>query len=228
MVISKMKKNINLQSGQLAVLALFVGVIVLTIGLGVASRTTLDLKISRVEQESARVFNAAEAGVEELLTQAVLPLGTTTANVSDAGFSMSRTVTVTEQTEGVSLKKGQVVEVDVRTFIGPAVNVRCDPSAEVEVMKYVNLGSDYSVDRSFSSCNSTSAFGVLGGIKFLRVKLLGDTKVVVSAVGLGPQAYKISSQVQATVGDVRQVDVERTAPALPPIFDYVLFSGGAL
>ena len=41
----------------------------LTIGLSLASRTTQELFLSGQEADSARVFNAAEVGIEEALSQ---------------------------------------------------------------------------------------------------------------------------------------------------------------
>lgn len=57
------------QSGQVAVIILLLMVVLLTVGLSVASRTTQDLLTSKQTSDSARVFNAAETGVDEALSQ---------------------------------------------------------------------------------------------------------------------------------------------------------------
>lgn len=59
----------NNQSGQVAIVILLIMVVLLTVGLSLASRTTQDLFLSQQESESARVFNAAEVGVEDALSQ---------------------------------------------------------------------------------------------------------------------------------------------------------------
>lgn len=57
------------EAGQAGLIVLLLTVVILTIGISVASRSTSDLSLSRQEEESNKAFNAAEAGVEEALTQ---------------------------------------------------------------------------------------------------------------------------------------------------------------
>ena len=57
------------QSGQVAIVILLIMVVLLTVGLSLASRTTQELFLSQQESESARVFNAAEVGIEDALSQ---------------------------------------------------------------------------------------------------------------------------------------------------------------
>ncbi len=61
-------QKISYQSGQVAIVILLIMVVLLTIGLSLASRTTQELFLSQQEAESARVFNAAEVGLEDALT----------------------------------------------------------------------------------------------------------------------------------------------------------------
>lgn len=56
------------QQGQIAVIVLLVMVILLTIGLSLATRTTQDVFLSQQQAESARVYSAAESGVEQALS----------------------------------------------------------------------------------------------------------------------------------------------------------------
>jgi len=56
-----------MQSGQIGVIILLIMVVLLTIGISVASRTTQDLFLAQQQVESTRVFNAAEAGIEQAL-----------------------------------------------------------------------------------------------------------------------------------------------------------------
>lgn len=69
------------QSGQAIIIILLVMAVGLTIGLSIISRSITDIRISQQEEESARAFSAAEAGIEEALGQ----------NLA-AGESLSRSV----------------------------------------------------------------------------------------------------------------------------------------
>lgn len=55
------------QSGQIGVIVLLMMVVLLTVGLSLAARTTQELFLSQQTAESSRVFNAAEAGIEAAL-----------------------------------------------------------------------------------------------------------------------------------------------------------------
>lgn len=56
-------------SGQAVLLVLLVVAVALGLGLSIISQSTTDVRISQQEQNSARAFNAAEAGIEEALKQ---------------------------------------------------------------------------------------------------------------------------------------------------------------
>lgn len=59
-----MKKS---ELGQALVIILLVMAVGLTVGLAVVSRSVTDIRISQQEEESARAFSAAEAGIEEAM-----------------------------------------------------------------------------------------------------------------------------------------------------------------
>jgi len=85
--------SVRKDSGQTLLIILLVAAVILTIGLAVASYSITNIKISQQEEESARVFSAAEAGIEEALRLGGLPAdGTVT--VGDV------TATVTQQSQG--------------------------------------------------------------------------------------------------------------------------------
>ncbi|MBI2007488.1 MAG: hypothetical protein HYS83_02210 [Candidatus Blackburnbacteria bacterium] len=67
------------QRGQALLIILLVMAVVLTIALSVASRSITDITVSQKEEESARAFSAAEAGVEQAI------IGNTTAGSLDSG-----------------------------------------------------------------------------------------------------------------------------------------------
>lgn len=62
-----MKRKPALPSGQALLIIVLVMAVALTIGLAVISRSITDIRISSQEEESARVFSAAEAGIEKAL-----------------------------------------------------------------------------------------------------------------------------------------------------------------
>jgi type II secretory pathway pseudopilin PulG len=57
------------QRGQALLVILLVTVVILTISLAVISRSVTDLRTSRQDEDSARTFSVAEAGIEQLLLQ---------------------------------------------------------------------------------------------------------------------------------------------------------------
>lgn len=66
---------------------LLVMAVILTIGLAVASYSITDIKISQQEEESARAFSAAEAGIEESLKMGAatnITVGAITTSVTEA------------------------------------------------------------------------------------------------------------------------------------------------
>ncbi len=56
------------QSGQIGVIILLIMVVLLTIGISIASQSSQDLFLAQQQVESTRVFNAAEAGIEQALS----------------------------------------------------------------------------------------------------------------------------------------------------------------
>lgn len=60
-----MKKQAK--SGQILLVVLLTSIILLTVGLAITSQTITDLNVTTQEQQYTRSFNAAEAGIEDLL-----------------------------------------------------------------------------------------------------------------------------------------------------------------
>ena len=74
-------------SGQTLLIILLIAAVILTVGLAIASYSITDIKISQQEEESARAFSAAEAGIEESLkigSATNVTVGDITANVTEA------------------------------------------------------------------------------------------------------------------------------------------------
>lgn len=60
-------------SGQALLIILLIMAVALTIGLSVVSQSIVDIRLSQQQEESARAFSAAEAGLESLLATGVAP-----------------------------------------------------------------------------------------------------------------------------------------------------------
>ena len=88
-----MRKN---QSGQVGIIIILIMIVLLTIGLSLASQTTKEVVLSNQEDESTRVFNAAEAGVEQALntnlTSQSQSLITGTANVVGSNSTVNYSI----------------------------------------------------------------------------------------------------------------------------------------
>jgi hypothetical protein len=66
-----------MNKGQAVLLILLVVAVALGLGLSIISQSTTDVRISQQEQDAARAFNAAEAGIEDALKQVTtVALGT--------------------------------------------------------------------------------------------------------------------------------------------------------
>lgn len=98
-----MKKS---ESGQALLIVLLVLTVGLTISLSVVSRSITDIRISQQEEESARAFSAAEAGIEQALIGEESPY-----SVGDIDVH----VTETAQGSGPDFNLGKFEEGDTQT-----------------------------------------------------------------------------------------------------------------
>ncbi|KUK79269.1 MAG: hypothetical protein XD95_0509, partial [Microgenomates bacterium 39_7] len=62
------KRRKHLQSGQVGVITLLIMAVILTVAIGLSQRTTQQQDAAFIQDESTRVFNAAESGIEEALS----------------------------------------------------------------------------------------------------------------------------------------------------------------
>jgi Tfp pilus assembly protein PilX len=86
------------KQGQVALIVLLLMVVILTIGLSLASRSITDIKISQDEKDALRAFSAAEAGIEQVLST---DLALTSYSVP-VGIGLSANVTVTQVGNGMT------------------------------------------------------------------------------------------------------------------------------
>ncbi|HVT01051.1 MAG TPA: hypothetical protein VHE53_02335 [Patescibacteria group bacterium] len=98
--------------GQMLLVVVLTMIVALTVGLSVVSRTVTNLRISRQNEESQRAFEAAEAGVEQVLqsqtTNSNLQLSnnakydTTSSDLQGSGFLLNGADTV-DQDSGMDI-----------------------------------------------------------------------------------------------------------------------------
>jgi hypothetical protein len=115
-----------LKKGQAALIVLLVVAVALGFGISIISQATTDIRISQQEQEAARAFNAAEAGIEEALK--ALSVGSFILPVDE--IEVEYTVTGETYLEGM-FKENEAVQVR----LGGANTLRIewvDTGSEVE------------------------------------------------------------------------------------------------
>ncbi|MEK7565697.1 MAG: hypothetical protein AAB506_01470 [Patescibacteria group bacterium] len=97
-----------------------------------------------------------------------------------------------------------------------------------------SLGALNNFDTANSAANTAYLSGAnvayTGDIKVMRIRpIYNDASITVSGnANLPAQGYTIKSTAQTTGQVSRAVEVTRTNVALPPFFDYVLYTGGNL
>jgi Tfp pilus assembly protein PilX len=114
-----MLKMMKQSAGQAVLMVLLVAAIALGLGLSIISQSTTDIRISQQEQESARAFNAAEAGIETALRSlSSVTLGEPQSlEVGEGDINVEYTVTGTEFLEGTFSENASV-----QVILGGSVN----------------------------------------------------------------------------------------------------------
>lgn len=246
------------QSGQVAVVVLLIMVVLLTIGLSLATRTTQELFLSDQQAESARVFNAAESGIEQALSEVQVGSGTLTVDGVDVQYNVTGSSTLdTRVTEGMS------VHLDMSGYAGNvsfewATEGACSSRASLVAMIYFDdNGTTKAMSVPFGpGCDSRSDdftdAGNAGGnpyyhtytipasalpsgpnisVLFMRVKpIYADTDIrITGGIGFPTQYHVINSTATYVGGDEeRSIEVSRTLPSGPSYMDYALYSGAAI
>ncbi len=115
----------HLQSGQVGVITLLIMAVVLTIAIGLSRRTTQQQDASFIQDESTRVFNAAESGVEEALYDIyqaeLLDSSPGTGDEFDLGQDQVSYAIQNQSTFEMFIGRGNTVEIPLDT--NPSGNV---------------------------------------------------------------------------------------------------------
>jgi len=246
--------------GQAVLIVLLVVVVALGFGLSIISQSITDTEIAGHSEESARAFNAAEAGIEDALGNlSSLVIGDNYTLIKDG-------VDVTYSVSGDSFLEGVYSENDTATVVLDGAdtltiewvnsgNTQENPgtcngvsggapaSLLITVINNVNQIGRYGLNAcDLDSVNGMTRVGVSNGTEgYLRQYLLAvaasdelvkirpiynQAKIrVTGAPSLPVQVYGIDSRAQSPTLESKAIQVSRTVPATPAIFDYVLFSG---
>lgn len=159
-----MKIKSNSQAGQVGIIILLTMAGMLTMGLSLASRTSQEALLSGKEAESARVFNAAEQGVQEALSSDL-------ANLSFKDGSFADSLNLANNL-GVNYSVREVNFLETRLFEGISVGVDVTGASTGN-----NLRIDWSKE---DDCGTQSPASLLVAIYYDDA---GTTRVRYTALG---------------------------------------------
>ncbi len=247
--------NLN-QEGQIGLIVLLLTVVLLTIGLSIATRSVTDIRLSRQEEESSRAFNAAEAGIEDALRKDLHALvGAGEVSVDVGGITAKYRVSEENSLE-TQIDEGETVEINV-LGLGNGRQVAIEwakdscPSAASIVVAVYNRTTRTIRRTPYEGCSHGDSFvgpptvatgtdnyafrvivNLINGDQFIRVRAVyAATWLRARGTGttvLPVQFWRIRSDAQTGGGETRSVEVTQTPPAPPSIFDFVIFSESGL
>jgi len=238
--------------GQIVPLILLIVLVGATIGFSIAGTTIKNIQETNLVEESNRAYSAAEAGIEEKLLE-LEQSGTATNLTTPQTLSSDaqvKQVTV-QQNQSLSiakLAKDDVAQLnlDCSTCSAGTVTATWQSGSALVVTKISGNTEPYTVNRWALKCNlavtnnfetatynsSTQkcsyTFNVSGVTdKLMRLRVMyQDTSLVVQPSGSGiiPVQGTVLTSTGKSGETERTVQVERSIPIAPAIFDYVLFS----
>lgn len=245
------------QRGQVGVIVLLIMVGMLTIGLSLAARTTQEAFLSGKETKTARVFNAAEQGVETALSSDLIAGN---YSFSEGGIEVDYTVEEVSRLR-TRLFEGIPVGIDV-TGASNGDELRLDWSqlhecgpenpASLTASIYNNeTGSTVVRHLALGACDRGDGFelattideasyrrrydlALQDGDFLVRVKpIYNDTHVNIYSndvdFTLPVQSYLVrSSATGAETDETRIVEVNMSRLTAPSVFDYAVYSGNTL
>jgi Tfp pilus assembly protein PilX len=139
-------RGISGQPGQIAVVILLIMAVLLVLGLSLAARTTQEIQLSGQEQDSTRVFNAAETGVEKALSD--------TTYFSEAESTGSKTIDFNTG----DLPTGLTANVTITPQSGLTTYVNEGASATIQLAgASPTLSINWSKRSTETTCNSRAA-----------------------------------------------------------------------
>lgn len=245
------------ETGQAGIIILLMTVVLVTIGLSIASRSVTDIRFSKQEEETTRAFDAAEAGIEEALRQDLSTMPSGVIPAAQLGGIEAEYV-VTEGNEiRTEIDEGETVEIDVDGYSGlldidwgdpletcgapmyaSIVIATVDDSGVVERSAFTGVGCN-----RLDQFNNDPAFVTpsiegyrwnveltISSMDHVRIRAVyNGSRILVKGSGVLPaQFFNVHSEARSTGGESRAVEVTKTKPAPPSIFDFAIFSKGSL
>ncbi len=245
------------ESGQVGIAVLLIMVVLSTIGITLATRTSQDIQSTRQSREATQTFSAAESALEEVLSQ-----GQTYLDDNPSGeYNKVENTTVNynvEKSEELSteLLEGAVAQIDVSTSAaGNGVRLEWSTTADCNqnpaslAVMIINNGTP-PVARSYtySVCERNDGFTLVNtqgatfmrrvdltlqtGDRYVRITpIYNDTRLLVNGVGwtLPTQEYTVNSTARNDLGrETKAIEVQRTIDYTPAIFDFALVSGTSI
>jgi len=252
-----MNKISRKDSGQIALIMVLIMTIVSAVAVSVAGRSTVETRVQQMDVESTQAFLAAQAGLEQAIAQnAAVPTGAVasgqeyqvTKSIEGVSYIHSEKLNPGEVLEVDLTGASGVTAVNIywkRAGIGyPAIFVSDVRTGAIVDYAYDTAG----VNGFLANSNGKVMDGVnyeyaipspisisVATSKMLRITMLSFAGFVgVEPIGgtLPPQSnkYRAVGNVTSSNNNVKYgIEYsESTTNQLPPIFDYVLFSGGSI
>lgn len=239
-----MRKN---ESGFVVIVTMLIMVGLISLGLSVANQSTEDTAESGDESQAVRVFNAAEAGVEELLSAPLVDDGgTIQTTLPDFDGAALRYRVMEQYTLETHLLEGGTATIDLPGGYAGNIIINWDSAAalliaiytddaSVQTVQYVGA-NPYTAVRiaGFDSAANVSSksryqFTAPANTKMVRIKsLLAATNLTVESSFPDPQYHTVRSEATGADGVTRTIEVNKTIEVPPAILDYAVYSGGSI
>ncbi|NCN82479.1 MAG: hypothetical protein GW947_00780 [Candidatus Pacebacteria bacterium] len=238
-----MRKN---ESGFVVIVTMLIMVGLISLGLSVANQSTEDTAESGDESQAVRVFNAAEAGVEELLSAPLVDSGAILDRADQFDGSDIRYRVMEQYTLETHLLEGGTATIDLPGGYAGNIIINWDSAAalliaiytddaSVQTVQYVGA-NPYTAVRiaGFDSAANVSSksryqFTAPANTKMVRIKsLLAATNLIVESSFPDPQYHTVRSEATGADGVTRTIEVNKTIEVPPAILDYAVYSGGSI
>jgi Tfp pilus assembly protein PilX len=148
----------RLQSGQVGLVTLLIMAVILTIAIGLSQRTIQQQDTAFIQDESTRVFNAAESGIEEALSDIT---AAEQAGTVDSEFRADGTFPLEDSSVAYSAYTSSIFEMNVSQGKTVEIPVAGDGTTNVTVQwwyqKPTNCASNQPAAIIASVLNSTTA-----------------------------------------------------------------------
>ena len=220
--------KMSFRSGQAALIVTLVVIVGLTVAVAVISRSVTDVGISTQEEERARSFSAAEAGVEDALRQDLSTIAG--GNFQVGGTETTTSYTVTKLTNVTSrLDPGQVLTIDWSKGTGTSAAVTwigdssCQPGYPQLIT--TSITSDATPQVTFVVDDvSPAQISKIGNDRLVRLRFIGCPTGVTVNGNDSLSFYDVDSTGESGQSTSR-VKVIRSEPGAIGLMDFAVFSG---